>query len=208
MKSKILLLLILVVSTLSFYSCATLNKISQQLTNLQRLQFKLENINNFSLMGIGLSNKKSISDFSISDGLKFASALSSNSFPARFTLNVAAMNPNTGADGSVSSSATITSLDWQLYIDDVPTIRGDISSPLEIPGTGKSTIIPISMELDLYKFFSGKGKDGIINLALALGGVNGSAARVKLDAKPTVDTPFGPLVYPGRITIIDKKFSS
>ncbi len=208
MKNKFSLIILIAFTVLSFYSCSSISKITQQLTNLQRLQFKLENVNNFNLMGIGLSNKKGLSDFSLSDGIKFASALSSNSFPAEFTLNIAAMNPNTGSDGSVSSSATLAGLDWQLYIDDVPTISGNISSPIEIPGTGQSTIIPLTMRLDLYKFFSGKGKDGIVNLALALGGVNGSASRLRLDAQPTVNTPFGPLVYPGKITIIDKKFSS
>lgn len=208
MKSNIKILSILALLGLLLVSCSSLTKITQTLTNLQRLQFKLEDVNGFHLSGINLSNKSQLSDFSLADGLKLTQSFQSKNFPARFVLNVAALNPNDGTGGSKQSSATLTSFDWQLYIDDVPTISGNISKPIEIPGTGQSTIIPLAMELDLYKFFGQKGYDGLINLALALGGVKGSAARIKLDAKPTVSSPFGPITYPGRITIIDKNFTS
>ncbi len=189
-------------------SCQTIQQVSNALANMQRLQFKLDNVNNFSLAGIGLSNKNSVKDFSLTDGFKLTSAFASKSFPAEFVLNVAALNPNDGKGGTPGTSATLTSLDWQLYIDDVPTISGNIASPVEIPGTGQTTLIPLKMNLDLYKFFQNKGYDGIINIALALGGVKSSPAKLKLDARPTVNTPFGPIVYPGRITIIDKQYSN
>jgi hypothetical protein len=188
--------------------CSSLSNITQSLTNLQRLQFKLENVNGFNLAGINLSNKDEVSDFSMTDGLKLGQAFANKSFPSRFILNVAANNPNDGKGGSQKMGATLTSFEWQLYIDDVPTVSGNIAKPIEIPGVGQSTIIPVAIEIDLYKFFNDKGYDGLINLALALGGVNGSAARLKLDAKPTVQTSIGPIAYPGRITVIDKKFSS
>lgn len=208
MKRNIKILSLLALFAFLFVSCSSLSKITQTLTNLQRLQFKLEDVNGFHLSGINLSNKNQLSDFSLSDGLKLTQSFQSKNFPARFILNVAALNPNDGSGGSKQSSATLTSFDWQLYIDDVPTISGNIAKPIEIPGTGQSTMIPLAMELDLYKFFGPKGYDGLINLALALGGVKGSAARIKLDAKPTVSSPFGPITYPGRITIIDKNFTS
>lgn len=197
-----------VVLVLGFNSCQTIKQVSNALTNLQRLQFKLENINNFKLAGISLGSKMSLKDFSITDGLKLTNAFATKSFPAEFVLNVNARNPNEGSGGSPQTSATLTSLDWQLYIDDVPTISGNIDSPLEIPGNGQSVNIPLRMNLDLYKFFQNKGYDGIVNLALTLGGVKGSASKVKLDAKPTVSTPFGQIVYPGRITIIDTQFTN
>ena len=190
-----------------FIGCTTLSKITQTLTNIQRLQFKLQNVNGFNLSGVNLSNKSKIGDFSISDGLKLGQAYANKSFPARFILNVEAKNPNDGTGGSNQTTATLTSFDWQLYIDDVPTVKGNIANSIEIPGTGTSSIIPLEIELDLYKFFQDKGYDGILNLALALGGVNGSAARLKIDAQPTVTTSFGPIKYPGRITIIDKEFT-
>ena len=122
-------------------------------------------------------------------------------------MNVAAKNPNDGNGGTRQTASTINKLDWNLYIDNKLTVSGDIDRPIDIPGTGESTIIPIKIKLDLYKFFGDKGYNDVINLVLALGGVTGSTSRVKLDIKPTVSTPLGPITYPDRFTIIDKEFS-
>lgn len=192
---------------LGLTTCNFLKNAAGALENLQRLQFKLENVNGFKVSGIKLSDKSSVSSFSVSDGLKLLGDFNNKRLPAEFVLNVAAKNPNDGTGGSQKTTATLSGLDWQLYIDDVPTIMGGIDKPLEIPGTGQSTIIPLRMSVDLWSFFRDRGYDKVINLALAIGGVSGNASRLKLDAKPTVSTQFGPINYPGRITIIDKQFN-
>lgn len=189
------------------YGCNTLKQMANTLANLQKIQFKLDNISNFSLAGINLSGKKAISDFSpLTDGLKLVNAFKSGSFPAEFILNVAAKNPNDGKGGTQQTLATMTAFDWKLYIDDVETISGGINNAVTIPGTGQSTVFPLTMSLDLYKFFKSRSYEGVANLALALGGANSSPAKLKLDAKPTIKTSFGNISYPGRITIIDKEF--
>lgn len=192
---------------LFLFSCAQIKEITNTLQNAQRLQFKLESVNGFRLAGIGLSDKSSLSSFSLTDGLRLTEAFSKNSFPADFTLNVSVKNPNDGSKGTNKATAVISSLDWNLYVDDVLTVSGIINQPIEVPGSGQGTIIPLQVSLDLYKFFKDKGYDQIINLALALGGVNKSPARLKLDIKPTVNLkPFGSIAYPGRITVVDKEW--
>jgi hypothetical protein len=200
--------LITLLSLTLFNSCQSIKNISDALLNLQRLQFKLDNVTNFNLAGVRLDDKTSISNFSVTDGLKLTRAFSSRSLPADFILNLDALNPNDGKGGSKQSNATITRLDWQLYIDDVPTVSGVNNENLVIPGTGQTSIIPLKLSLDLYRFFENKSYEGIVNLALAIGGLRGSPARLKLDLKPTVTTPFGPMTYPGRITVIDREFRS
>ncbi len=206
-RSFFLIILAFILFIFSF-GCKQIQSITQTLVNLQRLQFKLENVSDFKLASVALSNKKSISDFSITDGLNLANAFKNKKFPAEFILNVAAKNPNDGTNNTKATTATLTSFDWKLYIDNTETINGNINKPIEIPGTGQSTIIPLTMGLDLFEFFGNKGYENVLNLALAIGGVNGSAARLKLDAKPTVNTPIGRIEYPGRITIIDKEFTN
>lgn len=176
------------------------------LSGLQRLKFKLDGVSNVRVGGLPLSGKSAISDFSVVDGLALANNFRQNRLPMTLTLNVAAINPNDGKSGMRSSSSTMTSFDWRLLIDDVPTISGNVEKPIVIPGTGQQEIIPLSISLDLYEFFGKKGYDQIMGLALAIGGGSGSAARLKLDARPTISTAFGPMTYPGRITIIDKEF--
>ena len=196
----------ILVSLLPLQGCATLGEIARTLTNLKRLQFRLEGIVDSSLAGISLAGKSEVGDFSISDGINLLAAFRSKRLPARFLLKVGARNPNDGSGGSTRTTSTLTRFDWRLLIDDRPTISGGIDRPLEIPGTGQSTTIPLRVELDLYEFFGNRGYDDLLNLALALGGKNGDVSRVALDARPSVSTPLGEIAYPGRITVVSREY--
>ena len=57
------------------------------------------------------------------------------------------------------------------------------------------------------KFFKDKGYESIVNLALALGGAQGSSSKITLFATPTVSSPFGNITYPGELKLIDTEFS-
>lgn len=178
------------------------------LTNIQRLQFKLGAVNNFNLAGVKIGSIRTINDFSIIDGAKLVAAFASGRFPASFTLNVLARNPNDGTGGTKNTTAVLKSLAWRLFLDDKETINGNIPNSIEIPGVGQETTIPIVMSLDLFQFFKDQGYEHAVNLALALGGVSGSSSRVTLKATPTVDTFLGPITYPGELTIVDREFRS
>ena len=197
---------ILLLAVFLLQGCATLGEIARTLSNLKRLQFRLDGINDFSLAGVRIDRKSQLRDFSISDGIQLLAAFRSKRLPARFLLNVEARNPNDGSGGSTRTISTLTRFDWRLLIDDQPTISGGIDRPLEIPGTGQSTLIPLRLELDLHEFFAEHGYDDLLNLALALGGRRGDISRVALDAQPSVSTPLGDITYPERITIISKEF--
>ncbi len=206
MNSHRLIRCSLLIPAFVLLSCSQLRDFGESLKGLARCTFKLDNISNFELMGVNLSNKSALSDFSLVDGGKLAAGFAQGRFPASFTLNVAAKNPNDGRDGRFKSAATMTSFAWTLILDNTTTINGDITEPITIPGTGEQSIIPLRMDLDLGQFFRDKGYESVANLALALGGVNGSPARVTLKAKPRIKTDFGDIVYPGEISIIDKEF--
>ncbi len=148
----------------------------------------------------------SLKDLNILEAAKLLQTFNKKQVPVSFTLNVAAINPNDGTSGTSKSSVTLQSLDWKLLIDGVQTIAGVVNKQIEIPGSNQKTIIPVEMNLDLYEFFGNKGYENLINLALSLGGVSGSASKLTLNAKPTISTPFGPMAYPGEIQIIDKEF--
>lgn len=202
-KMKTNTLLIVVLLSLSTLSCSALKEMSGMMTNLSRTKFKLDTINDFRLAGIPLSGK---SNFSVLDGAKLLTAYNRNELPAAFTLNIASFNPNDGTGGTTQATSTLTSLAWTLIVDTTLTVNGNIKDPIKIPGTGQQTIIPLQINLDLLKFFRDKGYESILNLALALGGANGSTSRITLRVKPTIQTDFGPISYPGEIDVIDKEF--
>lgn len=186
--------------------CATLGEIASVMTNLQRLKFRVAGVSGFALAGIDISNKQKVADFSVLDAFKLMKAFNDRRLPASFILNVEARNPNDGTGGSTQTVSTLTSFEWRLLIDNKPTVSGNIDKPIEIPGTGQATAIPLSISLDLVEFFKDKGYDDLLNLALALGGARSDISRISLDAQPRVSTPLGEITYPGRITIVAKEF--
>jgi len=201
---KKLLLYFVLLTTLISFSCSGL---TDALTNISKLQWKLGNVNGMSLSGVDVSKFKNFSSITAFDLVKLTSAFTSGKLPASFTLNLLAKNPD-NSGGSFQSSDVIRSLNWRLLIDNAETITGDISSPVTIPGVGQTSTIPIGISLDLLQFFSNKGMQNLVEMALGIGGANGSAARLSLRIKPTLDTFLGPITYPGEITVIDKEFRS
>ena len=189
---------------LTLTSCS----VYQTMVNLSRLKFKLGQVNNFTINGINLSGKKSLSDFNAIEMLKLTDVFVSGKMPASFTLNVEAKNPNDGSGGYPKTDATIKSFPWKLEIDNVETINGNIGSPVSVPGTGEAMNIPITMNIDLVQFFKDKGLENVLNLALALGGQQGSSSRLTLYASPTVSSPIGDIKYPGELKIVDQSFTN
>ncbi len=188
--------------------CADLKKLSQTYSNLQKVEFKLQSVKDFRLKNISFSGKNSVSDFSMTEGAKLLRLFNSKEMPVSFVLNLAARNPEDRQSGKKSVSSTITNIDWRLFIDDKLTVSGTVTKDVTIPGTGETEIIPIGVNLDIYKFFGGKRYEDVLKLALALGGVGDNTSRLRLDIKPSVKTQFGPINYPGRIDVIDKEFRS
>jgi len=199
---KILLLSVLLV--LSNISCSVLETI----TNLSRLQFKLGEVNGFNVNGIDISNKSKLGDFSPLEIINLSSIVTSGKLPISFTLNVEAKNPNDGTGGYKKTDATLKAFPWHLQIDNKETISGNIASPVSVPGTGEVSIIPIQINIDLMQFIQNQGYESLLNLVLALGGQQGSAARLTLFADPTVSTVLGDINYPGELKIVDHKFSN
>lgn len=179
----------------------------ETLTNLSRLQFKVGAVNGFQISGIPISGKSKLSDFNPLDLLKLTSGFAQGSLPATFVLNVDAKNPNDGTGGYKKSDATLQNFKWRLFLDDKETVSGELAQPLVVPGTGEITSIPLTINIDLMKFFKEKGYESIVNLALALGGVQGSSSKITLYATPTVSSPLGNITYPGELKLIDTQFS-
>lgn len=187
--------------------CSVVRDITNALADLKNLEFKLANVSGFRIAGVDISSKRSLSDLSMAEGLALTRAFASKQIPAEFILNVDARNPNDGSNGKPTASATLVGLDWKLYLDSKETISGDIAAPVSIPAGGQTTTIPLRMQIDLYRFFGDRGYDGLINLAMALGGVQGSTSKVVLDAQPKVNfRNFGEITYPGRLKIVDTEF--
>lgn len=202
MKTKKIFVLTVLISTF-IVSCS----VFKQITNISRLKFKLNSVSNFRLSGIDISNYTSYKEFSVLEAAQLLNSFKKSSFFVSFNLNVEAYNPNDGGGGYPRQDLDIVDFKWRLSLDGVETLSGNIDRPISVPGTGETTIFPIRIEFDLYKFFNDKGFDGLINLALKLGGKRSDLSLIVLKAKPTIQTPFGKITYPDEIKITHKEFN-
>ncbi|HSA94487.1 MAG TPA: hypothetical protein VLJ16_00450 [Acidobacteriota bacterium] len=205
-RTRIAVAVVVLAGVLTLSSCAALDQMASALANLQRLKFKLSGVHDFRLLGIDLGGKTRITDFNALDAVKLVQSYQSRKLPVDFVVDILAVNPNDGTGGTRQTTSTLTGLECRLLIDGQPTVVGNIDRPIEIPGTGQESAIPLRLSLDLLEFFAGKQYDDVLNLALAIGGKNRTPARLALDAQPTVSTPVGPITYPGRITIVSTEF--
>lgn len=204
MKRLLKLIPSLVALFLLTASCAQVKNLANTLINLKNLEFSLDNIESVELAGIRVGSKSKLSDFSTSDVLKLTTAASSKNMPITFNLLVEAFNPNASKDGkTINSNATITDFPFELFIDEVSTMKGNISSDVKVPGNG-SVIFPLSIGFEMFDMFKGGGYQKMGNLALNLSGFETDKINLKLRAKPQVTTPIGNL-NPGEITILNKK---
>lgn len=203
MKKQFLIPAILL-SVFTLYQCS----VYQTISNLSRLQFKVSEVNSFRVNDLDISGKSSLKDFNTKDLLNLTSIFTQGKLPVSFVLNVDAKNPNDGTGGYARTDATLKSFKWRLFVDDKETISGDIDSPVTVPGSGEVTKIPLRINIDLLQFFKDQGFDKVINLALSLGGKNGSTSKITLYATPTVSTPIGNITYPGELKIVDTQFTN
>jgi len=174
-------------------SCDVMNQVSQ-MSNLAKCDFKLQSVQQLNLAGINVQNVKKISDLSLFDGAKLASAVANQQFPLDFTLNIEAKNPNPNPAG-------MTKIDWILLIDGVEMTRGILDKQVTIPANNGLAVIPMQMHVDLKKALSGKSADAIINFGMNLSCSGSKPTRFTLQMKPTITIGGFPITYPGYINV-------
>jgi hypothetical protein len=189
-------------------SCSTAKKDlkeSKNILNIAHLKYKIENISNFRLLGINLNNKRKISDFSASEGLKLAEAFNSKKISIDFNLNIDVKNPNDGTNGLKPISVTLVSFDWKLFFNENPIVSGILDSPIDIPYGKQNKIITLPVSFDLYQYFGNKEYEDLIKMALALSN-QGGTKKIKLEAVPKLRTAIGQIPAP-KVMINDEDYN-
>lgn len=174
-------------------SCATLSQVAA----LRRVEFDLDHVSGATLAGVRLDNKRSYGDLGATDIARLVAAVALKNVPLAMTVHVEGTNP-----ASNSVTARLIQMDWTLFLDDVETVSGRLDREFQfVPG--QPTDVPITVELDLWDFFSGRAED-LFGIALAATGAGGQTMNIALRATPTIQTPIGPIRYPSPITIVHR----
>ena len=174
-------------------SCATLSQVAA----LRRVEFDLDRVSGATLAGVRLEGKRSYNDLGTTDVARLVAGVATRNMPLAMTVHVAGTNP-----AANTVTARLVQMDWTLFIDDVKTVSGRLDREFYfVPG--EPTDVPITVELDLWDFFSGRAED-LFGLALAATGAGGQTMNIALRATPTIQTPIGPIRYPSPITIVQR----
>lgn len=184
--------LVLLPALMLLSSCSVLQE-AGKFANIVNCRFRLESVKQLTLAGVNVQNVKKLSDLTLVDGAKLATAVASGQFPLTFTLNTEVSNPN-------ASSAKMTQFDWILLIDDIEMTAGTVNNSYTIPAKGAS-VIPMQINIDLKKALSGKSADAIINFGLNLAGTGNEPTRFTLKVRPTISVGAYSITYPNYMTV-------
>jgi hypothetical protein len=176
---------------LGLAGCATV----RGLLALKQVDFEVDRVASIRLAGVSLDRVQRLSDVSILDAGRVAAAVARHQVPIVFDVHLLGRNP---ADNH--TTARLVRMAWTLDLNGRETISGTLDTAYTFPPGGVTDVrIPVSF--DLWQFFQGSGTDAL-NLAMGLAGLGGRRTEVALRAVPTIDTPLGPIQYPGSITIV------
>lgn len=197
--STFLLLLLLISVGYLFQSCEILQQ-AQGIHALSKCKFRLESVNKLELAGVGIQNKDSFSDLSLSEAGQITRAFISGPLVLSFNLDVEAKNPN-------EREASLNKFEWILFIDDLEMTRGTTNKFVSIPSNNGTGILPLSINFDLKQALSGENRDALLNFGFNLAGIGNRPSRITVKAKPTVYVAGRGIDYPGWIRI-ENEFTS
>ena len=177
-------------AALALPSCTTL----QEIAALRNVDFDFERVDDTYLAGVDMTRVRSYSDLRATDIARLGSAAARRELPLQFTAVIEADNPES------NPTARLVEFDWTLLLDGTETISGVFNDPTVIQ-SGFSADIPLTVELDLVRFFGDNLRD-LVNVALAVSGQSSAATEVAFRIQPTIQTALGPIRYPSPITIV------
>ena len=175
-------------------ACSALSNLAA----LREVDFAIDRLDRVELAGVQLDAVRSYRDLSAGDVLRLTRAVADRELPLAFDLMLDAENPSEN-----TVVARLVSLDWTLFLEDTETVSGVFTDDIVLP-PGRTRGIAIPIELDLLRFFDRSAPD-LVELALALAGQGGASKEVRLQARPTISTPLGPMRYPSEITIVRRE---
>lgn len=169
-------------------------------------QFRIENTSEFAICGIDISDLGSLT---FSQAATVASYWLQGECPMDFNLGLGIKNPNVGGAGLPKISITLTTLDYDLFLDpiegeDEDTVQvanGLFSGDFGIGDDGTIAVLDLGIAFDGFQIFEIIGPAGIIDLALAVGGIDGNIrdedhlGRLQMFAVPTIETPLGDMTW-------------
>jgi hypothetical protein len=162
---------------------------------LRGVDFSLAGVRDAALAGVPLDSVEAVGDVGTAGLAVITAGVLRGELPLRFGLVVGARNPAT------NPTARLARFDWTLFLDDREAATGTVErGPTIAPGDSVSFTVPV--EVDLVEV-AGRNAAEIVRMALAVAGRTADPTRVRVEARPYVETPLGSLPLE-RVTVVSR----
>ncbi len=174
--SRLSRLVLLVVALGAVAGCRSLNETRA----LKHVHFGLAGVQDATLAGIDLDTA---TELPASAAVAIGAGLLRGELPLSLGLVVGARNP---AD---NPQARLTRFDWTLFLDDREAASGTFDDgPTIAPGDSASFVVPVAVDL---LEVAGNNAGTLARMALAVAGRRADPTRVRIEARPYIDTALG-----------------
>ena len=173
---------------------------------LAKMKYKIHSVTDLEVQGIRIDNKSQLGDFSPSDLLTLVPAFGREKLHATFTLNLLVQNPNPTEPENDELNIEITSLPWELFLNDNKILTGDISEPIHLKGNIDEEKIPIKINMNVFELLDKSSVNEFLKIVLKFGGKNSTTSNLALFAQPEISTLIGKISAPKPIKIVDFEF--
>jgi len=162
---------------------------------LRGVDFRLAGVEGATLAGVALDSVEAVGDVGTAGLAVITAGVLRGELPLRFGLVVGARNPAT------NPQARLARFDWTLFLDDREAATGTVErGPTIAPGDSASFVVPVAVDLVEV---AGRNASELLRMALAVAGRSADPTRVRVEARPYVETPLGSLPLE-RVTVVSR----
>jgi hypothetical protein len=174
-------------------SCSVIHQIAQTQA-LKQCSFEFKGLDKINLAGVDLRPGMKRSDLSAAQILQLSGAFFNNELPITFDVLLNIDNPN-------QRQAIMSRMDYSVFLDGREMVSGRLNDSFVIPAAA-STVVPVTVQADLIKLFSGQQADVLANLAFRLSGSTGAQpVELMVKVKPYIELGLRQIPYPGFMTL-------
>jgi len=192
-------ILILCLAVVTLFGCG-INKQAQQIAALEKCKYKLISAENITVGGTSINNLVNMENLNLASLPGLALGLLRQDVPLKAKLNLEINNPS-------SSQASINEFEYKVLINNQELATGFVNQLVDVQ-PGGTTVVPVDLNLNAYKFISNKKvMQEIADFLQAGSGTEERKGLLTLKIKPSIKVGSGLVKYPGFITV-DKEISS
>lgn len=175
------------------YSCDMVKQLGGAY-NLTQCKYDYNSIDNVEIAGINLNKLRSVSVLEIASLSTILSGKSLQKIPFSMVLNLDIENPNEKA------AAFLNGMEYMIELNDMEFTSGKLDTPVRIE-PGKSTIVPLSIGLDLKNLMNIYSKNKVATEMSRFLGITPGQTKITLKLWPKVLIGNVPITSPTHIPV-------